>query len=187
MISPDAHDRKKTLRVWDPLVRIFHWSLVASFATAWFSSSSRDDFHQWVGLIAAGLITFRLIWGFVGTPYARFKQFIRSPLDVIRYVLAILRNSEARYIGHNPAGGLMVFALLLGIAATATTGYLMTTDTYYGDDFMQGLHSICANGMLVLIALHVGGVILASHRHKENLIKAMITGNKRGPAKNDVS
>jgi cytochrome b len=187
MIVPDAQKSTKTLRVWDPLVRIFHWSLVVSFATAWFSSSSRDDFHQWIGLIAAALISLRLIWGLIGTRYARFTQFIRSPLNVIAYLIAIFKNSEARYIGHNPAGGMMVLALLAGVAATALTGYLMTTDTYYGDEFMQGLHSLCADGMVILIILHVGGVILASRRHNENLVASMITGKKREPEAHDVN
>jgi cytochrome b len=187
MNSPDAQSPTKTLRVWDPLVRIFHWSVVASFATAWFSSSSRDDFHQWVGLLAAALITFRLLWGFIGTPYARFRQFTRSPWSVAAYLVAIIKNNEARYIGHNPAGGFMVLALLAGVAATATTGYLMTTDTYYGDDFMQGLHSLCADGMILLIIFHVGGVLLASKRHKENLIAAMLTGKKREATDSDVN
>jgi cytochrome b len=187
MASPDAQRPTKTRRVWDPFVRIFHWSLVISFAIAWFSSSSRDEFHQWIGFIAAGLITFRLIWGFVGTPYARFGQFIRSPINVLNYLSAIIKGSETRYIGHNPAGGMMVLALLAGVAATALTGWLMTTDTYYGDETMQGIHSLCANGMVVLIIAHLSGVILASRRHKENLVAAMFSGNKREAQEHDVS
>jgi cytochrome b len=186
MKNPDAQHPTKTLRVWDPLVRIFHWSLVISFTVAWFSSSSRDDFHQWIGFIAAGLISIRLIWGFIGTPYARFTQFVRSPRQVLGYLFAILKGTEARYVGHNPAGGMMVLALLTGIAATAFTGWLMTTDTYYGDETMQGIHSLCANGVVVLIIAHLGGVVLASRRHKENLVTAMLTGNKRTTADDDV-
>lgn len=186
MNNSDAPLLKKTLRVWDPLVRIFHWSLVASFAIAWFSSDTRDAFHQWIGLIAAGLISIRIIWGFIGTPYAKFAQFVHTPANVLRYIVDILSGKEARYIGHNPAGGIMVIALLSGVAATATTGWLMTTDTYYGDETMQNLHSLCANLMVLLIIVHVGGVLLASHRHKENLVKAMIIGNKRTAEHNDV-
>jgi cytochrome b len=187
MHQPDAHQPATTLRVWDPLVRLFHWALVVSFATAWVTSSSRDDTHQWLGLAAAALIAARLAWGFVGAHYARFAQFIRTPNNILSYLLAILRGTEARYIGHNPAGGIMVLALLAGVFATGLTGWLMTTDAWFGDETMQTVHSLCANGMLLLILLHMGGVIVASVRHKENLVKAMITGNKRQPQDNDVS
>ena len=187
MQQPDAQQPAKTLRVWDLAVRLFHWSLVISFATAWLTSSSRDDTHQWLGLAAATLIAVRLLWGFVGTHYARFTQFIRKPINVLSYVMAIMRGREARYIGHNPAGGMMVIALLAGVAATGVTGWLMTTDAWFGDETMQTVHSLCANGMLLLIVLHVGGVILASVRHRENLVKAMVTGNKRPPQQGDVA
>jgi cytochrome b len=187
MIQPVAHQPAKTLRVWDPLVRLFHWTLVISFATAWVTSSSRDQTHQWLGLAAATLIAIRLAWGLIGTHYARFTQFIRAPINVAAYLTAILRGREARYIGHNPAGGMMVLALLTGVASTGITGWLMTTDAWFGDETMQTVHSLCANGMLLLIALHLGGVILASVRHKENLVKAMVTGNKRPPQQGDVS
>ncbi len=175
------------LRVWDPLVRIFHWSLVASFATAWFTSSSRDETHQWIGLAAAMLIAFRLLWGFVGTPYARFSQFIRRPSAVINYLIDILKNREARYIGHNPAGGVMALALLTSISGTAFTGWLMTTDAWYGEEAMQIIHSAFAYATVFLVAGHLTGVILASYRHKENLVKAMVTGEKRPAEPIDVN
>jgi cytochrome b len=187
MKNSDAQPSAKALRVWDPLVRIFHWSLLASFAIAWFSSDSRSEFHQWIGLIAAALIAFRLVWGFVGTPYARFAQFIRSPRAVTKYLLAILRGTEARYVGHNPAGGIMVLTLLTAVAATALTGWLMTTDAWYGEEFMQGLHSLSADAVVLLVIFHVGGVILASRRHRENLVAAMVTGKKRDADKGDVA
>ena len=180
----DAHGG---VRVWEPLVRIFHWSLVASFATAWFTSTSRDETHQWIGLIAAALISFRLLWGFVGSPYARFAQFIRYPRVTLRYIIDILKNREARYVGHNPAGGMMVLALLFGIAGTALTGYLMTTDAWYGEEIMQITHSVFAYGVVILVVGHIGGVILASVRHKENLVRAMVTGNKSQAQDGDIA
>jgi cytochrome b len=180
----DAHGG---VRVWDPLVRIFHWSLVASFATAWFTSSSRDETHQWIGLIAAALIAFRLLWGFVGSPYARFAQFVRSPRVIFSYIIDIFKNREARYLGHNPAGGMMVLALLFGVSGTAFTGYLMTTDAWYGEDSMQITHSVFAYGVVLLLVGHIGGVILASVRHKENLVRAMVTGNKTQLQDGDVA
>lgn len=157
-----------------------------SFASAWLSSTSRDDTHQWIGLLAAALIAFRLMWGFIGSPYARFAQFIRNPKSTLNYLIAILRGTEARYIGHNPAGAMMVLTLLASVAATATTGWLMTTDAYFGDDVMQEFHSFCANATVVQIAVHICGVILASYRHKENLVAAMINGKKRSAVDTDI-
>jgi cytochrome b len=186
MNSPDAPTNTTRLRVWDPFVRIFHWGLVATMTAAWFSSSIRGDAHQWIGLVAATLVGLRLLWGFVGSHYAKFAQFVKGPVTTLSYVFNILRGTERRFIGHNPAGGAMVLALLLAVSATATTGYLMTTDAYYGDEFMQGLHSLCAYGTVGLIFVHLAGVVLASVRHKENLVAAMVTGHKREAAHDDV-
>ena len=174
-------------RVWDPLVRIFHWSLVASFAVAWFTPRSAEDIHHWAGYAAGGLVLMRLIWGALGTPYARFSQFVRHPKNVVGYLRAILTGSEARYIGHNPAGGMMVLALMSLMAVTAFTGWMMTTDAYFGEDWVQNLHSLSAHGLLVLVFVHVGGVVLASVRHRENLVRAMITGRKREAGAEDIA
>jgi len=165
--------------VWDPLVRLFHWSMVASFAVAWFSAARSDDIHMWAGYVAALLVAIRLLWGLAGTRHARFSDFVRSPAAVIAYLRDVAVNREARYLGHNPAGGAMIVLLLAAISVTAFTGWLETTDTYYGVQWVQDTHSYVAHGMLLLIALHLCGVALASVRHKENLVRAMITGRKR--------
>jgi cytochrome b len=99
--------------VWDPLVRLFHWSLALSFAIAWFSANAWDDLHIWAGYASGALILARVAWGVFGTPYARFSQFVRSPRSVLAYLKAIARGGEQRYVGHNPAGGAMVVALIL--------------------------------------------------------------------------
>jgi cytochrome b len=174
-------------RVWDPLVRIFHWSLVASFAVAWFTPRSAAGVHQWAGYIAGGLVLMRLLWGVLGTPYARFSQFVRHPKSVVEYLLAIIRGTEARYIGHNPAGGMMVLVLVSLMAVTSFTGWMMTTDTYFGEDWVQIAHSFSAHCLLALIFIHVSGVVLASVRHRENLVRAMITGRKREAGAEDIS
>ncbi len=183
-MTSDSEDR--WVRVWDPFVRLFHWSLVLSFATAWLSAHSWDDLHMLAGYAAGGLILLRLAWGFVGTPYARFRHFVRSPKTVIDYLKAVASGSEARHIGHNPAGGAMIVALMLGMAATAFTGYLLTTDAFWGVTWMQHLHDWSAHGLLILVAVHLAGVALASVRHRENLIHAMIVGRKRAAEAEDI-
>jgi len=165
--------------VWDPFVRLFHWSLVASFAVAWFSAARSDDVHTWAGYVAAMLVASRLVWGLVGTRHARFSDFVRSPAAVASYIRDIAAGRETRFLGHNPAGGAMILVLLAMMAATAFTGWLETTDSYYGIAWVQDTHGYLAYGLLVLVALHVAGVVLASLRHRENLVRALITGLKR--------
>lgn len=173
-----AHLPPKEVRVWDPLVRLFHWSVVACFVAAWISAENFENFHTQVGYIVAGLVGLRLIWGLIGSRYARFGDFVASPRRVLGHLRDMLRGREARYLGHNPAGGTMVVALILGLGALCFSGWLMFTDTYYGDDRVSELHGLIADGALVLIVLHLGGVAWASLRHRENLVRAMITGNK---------
>lgn len=173
-------------RVWDPFVRLFHWSLVLSFGVAWFTPRSAEAVHHWAGYAAAALILMRLLWGVVGTRYARFSQFVRDPTTVARYLSDIVTGSEARYLGHNPAGGVMVMALIAAMATTATTGWMMTTDAYFGVEWVENAHDLAAHGLLVLVLLHLGGVALASVRHRENLVGAMVTGRKHAASVGDV-
>lgn len=178
---------RATVNVWDPCVRIFHWSLVASFAVAWLSADEIKDLHEWAGYMAAALITFRLAIGFAGSRYARFTQFIRSPKETLSYTGDVIFNREARYLGHNPLGALMVVALLASTVLVAGTGWLQTTDAFWGIEWVEEAHEMLADVMLALVALHVGGVVLGSFRHGENLVRAMITGRKPAPEPGDVA
>lgn len=110
------------IKVWDPLLRIFHWSLVAAFTLAYVTEDEWQNLHVWAGYIVAGLITFRLVWGFVGPQHARFSDFLFTPATVISYLKEMVALRAKRYIGHNPAGGAMVLALLLSLAATTLSG-----------------------------------------------------------------
>ena len=129
----------------------------------------------------------RVVWGFLGPGYARFAQFVRSPEIVIGYLLAIKNGSERRYIGHNPAGGAMIVVLLAAMAATALSGWLLTTDAFWGSPALQRVHSALAQGVLALLVLHLAGVLLASLRHRENLVRAMVVGGKRAAGPTDVA
>jgi cytochrome b len=175
------------VRVWDPLVRLFHWSLVLSFAIAWLSAHSWENLHAWAGYAAGGFVVMRVAWGFVGTPYARFSQFVRPPGTVLGYLKAILRGDEPRYLGHNPAGGAMIVALMLAMVSTAFTGWLLTTDAFWGVKWMQHVHNYLAHGLLLLVGFHLAGVVLTSRRHRENLVAAMISGKKRPSEAGDIS
>ena len=177
-----------TVKVWDPFVRVFHWSLVASFAVAFLVGEERDlrTLHLWAGYSAAALVALRIVWGVLGTHYARFSQFVHRPRRIIGYAVDVAKGREARHVGHNPAGGAMVVALLLSLLGVSGTGYLMTTDAFWGSERMGEADGLLANGMLLLVALHVAGVVLESVRDRECLVKAMNTGRKWAPTEGDV-
>ena len=159
--------------------RIFHWSLVAGFLVAYVSGDEWDNLHIQVGYVVAGLIAFRLLWGLVGPRYARFSDFVYRPSRVLSYLRDTIAFRARRYLGHNPAGGAMVVALLAMIAVICGTGYLMTTDAFWGVEWVEEAHEVAVNATLVLIAAHIAGVLVASWEHSENLVRAMITGRKR--------
>jgi cytochrome b len=110
------------IRVWDPFIRIFHWSLVAGFAIAYLSGEDEGMLHVYSGYVVGILISLRLVWGFVGTRYARFSQFLYSPGEVIEYLKGLRSGKPAHYLGHNPAGSWMIFALLFSLVMTTVSG-----------------------------------------------------------------
>ena len=169
----------ETVRVWDPFVRVFHWSLVTLFAIAYATGDEVERVHIAAGYAIAGLIAVRIAWGIFGSRYARFSTFVRTPREVFAYLRDAVVFKARRYLGHNPAGGAMILALLAMLAGTCGTGYMMTLDAYWGSKWLEHVHEVLANLTVALIVLHVLGVLAASFEHGENLIKAMITGWKR--------
>lgn len=176
----------RTVRVWDPFVRVFHWSQAALIAVAWLTEDGPKTLHQTAGYIIAGMLALRVVWGFVGPRHARFSDFVRGPSTVLGYMRAMVAGREPRYLGHNPAGGAMVVALLLTVAGTAMTGWLQTTDAFWGSSVMEEIHETLASLILVLVAAHLGGVTVASMRHDENLARSMVDGRKR-PLETDAT
>lgn len=174
-----------SVKVWDPLVRIIHWSLVGLFAVAFLSGDESERLHLVAGYTIAGLVALRILWGFIGTRYARFSNFVRGPREVATFLKQSARLEAPRHLGHNPAGGAMILALLAVLVGLSVTGHLMTTDAFWGSEAMEDVHEVLANLMLVLIGLHVLGVAVASLEHGENLVRAMMTGRKR-PLDNDT-
>lgn len=169
-----------TVRVWDPLVRIFHWTLVVAFIVAYVTHE--DGFstaHLTAGYVIAGLVAFRLIWGFVGGRYARFTDFVTGPGPVFRYLRGLVSRSAPDYLGHNPAGGAMVILLLILLIVISVTGWLMTTTAFYGSGTLEEIHEGAVNIALICVFLHIAGVIWSSIAHRENLVRAMFTGRKR--------
>ncbi|QRM56551.1 cytochrome b/b6 domain-containing protein [Sinorhizobium sp. BG8] len=176
-----------TVKVWDPYVRMFHWGLAGTFVVAWLTADELRDMHEFAGYAAGALVASRLLMGLVGSRYARFRQFVRSPGMVVAYAAAMVRKREPRYIGHNPLGGIMVIVLIAMMAALSLTGWMQTTDTYWGVEWVENLHETLANVLLGCVALHLCGVAYESVRHRENLVAAMVSGSKRKPDVGDVA
>ncbi|MCB1800449.1 MAG: cytochrome b/b6 domain-containing protein [Gammaproteobacteria bacterium] len=160
--------------VWDPFVRVFHWSLVAAYVVAWLSAEELAALHERAGYFIAVLIVLRVAWGLVGTMHARFSDFLAGPRQTFAYLGSLLHGGPRHYLGHNPAGGWMVVSLLLCLALVVFSGVMMGL---YGERW-EDLHEGAANLSLVLVVVHVSGVVVAGWLHRENLIRAMVTGYK---------
>ena len=167
----------KRTQVWDLGVRLIHWATVSSVALAYLMAEDRG-LHRLLGYAVLALVGFRLIWGLVGGHHARFVNFVPGPRRFVGYVVDIAKAREARHLGHNPAGAVMIVALLLTLLGVGGTGYMMGLDAYFGIEWVEDSHKALVNLLLVLVGLHVGGVVLSSRRHRENLVLAMVTGQK---------
>ncbi|MCX8101198.1 MAG: cytochrome b/b6 domain-containing protein [Geminicoccaceae bacterium] len=167
------------VRVWDPFVRIGHWTLASAVAIAWLAHEGPVVLHESAGYLALAVVALRLVWGFVGPARARFSDFVRGPAATLAYARAVFACREPRVLGHNPLGAWMILALLATVAVTGVSGWLLDTDAFFGSEPVETVHALAANLLLGLIPLHVLGVILASRRHGENLVLAMLTGRKR--------
>ena len=165
--------------VWDRVVRIVHWSLVIAVPIAYLTHGGLLGAHRAAGYWIAAMAALRIVWGFVGTPHARFVDFAPSPARLAKYLAQLVRGREARHIGHNPAGGAMIVVLLALLFAVSVTGFSLDTQSYRDDRSLHAVHDLLADALIVCVVVHVVGVLYASARHRENLIRAMFSGRKR--------
>jgi cytochrome b len=177
--AEQASSPPRRVLVWDPVVRSFHWFIVTACFSDIFILDDGRMWHRFIGYGVMAALLVRVIWGVVGSKHARFADFIPSPTSLCSYVENLLRGTERRYLGHNPAGSVMILLLLTLLASVSITGWMLTLDTYFGDERLEDLHEGLANTILVLAALHVGAALYESLRHNENLIMSMINGYKR--------
>lgn len=185
--------RSDKIYIWDPLVRIFHWTLVIAFSIAFISEDDYLMIHSWAGYTILSLLIIRILWGFVGTKHAKFSDFVFSKQDITQFIKDTFSLKAKRYLGHNPAGGAMVILLILSVLLTGCSGlilfaieegqgplaFLLSEVSSSWGDIVEEIHEFFANFTLFLIAVHVAGVIIESLIHSENLIKSMFTGTKR--------
>jgi cytochrome b len=213
--TPDENAVTTTVRVWDIFVRVFHWTVVVAFFVAYFTEDDLLTLHVWAGYTIGILVIMRALWGFVGPKHARFRDFVFGPIKVWTYLVSLVTFRARRYLGHSPAGGVMVLALLAGLVATVWTGlelYAIEDNAgplarapiqnvelvqfapippaharqgaddearrVDGDELWEDLHETMADLTLFLVIVHIGGVVLASLVHRENLVRSMISGYK---------
>ncbi|WP_348945943.1 cytochrome b/b6 domain-containing protein [Chitinibacter sp. FCG-7] len=166
------------IKVWDPVVRLLHWTLALAVLIN-FLNEGGDSWHRWEGYAAAALVISRIIWGFIGSRYARFSDWFPLPSRLFPYIQSLLRGEHPRYLGHNPVGAVMMLFLLVMVLGMAMTGYLMGTDAFWGEEWLEELHEVLAYTLLGGVGLHVLAAVIESYRHKESLPAAMLHGYKR--------
>lgn len=166
--------------VWDAPVRVFHWLMVLSFAGTWLTAESERwrQIHVTLGYTMAGLVVFRIFWGLIGTRHARFSSFVRGPAAAARYVATALSGQPEHHTGHNPAGAIAIVGLLVLALMVTATGWADYQDL--GGHWLEEVHEAAASAMLGVVGVHLAGVLLSSWLHRENLVRAMITGRKSG-------
>lgn len=200
-------NKNDTTPVWDIFVRVFHWAIVGLVLLSFVSGEFELGIHPYSGYAIFILVVSRVIWGVVGTQYARFSNFIYTPSTVIQYLKSIIKGSPKRFLGHNPAGGLMVLALLICLATTALSGMklygieegegpfaqqtssltqIKTThkehhekEEHDDEEFWEEVHEASINLLFLLVLFHIIGVVVASKQHNENLVQAMLSGEKK--------
>lgn len=180
------------IKVWDPLVRFFHWALVSAFIIAYITEEDFLSIHSWAGYLILSLLCIRFVWGFIGTRYARFSDFAYSTSNIVQFLKDTLRLNAKRYLGHNPAGGAMVFLLMFSLLITTVSGVVLlgaeeqagpvalwfTQPESKWADVLEEVHEFFANFSVFLVFVHVAGVLVESLIHKENLVSSMINGFK---------
>jgi cytochrome b len=171
---------RQLILVWDMPVRVFHWLLVICFAGAWLTSESErlQMIHYAFGYTACLLVLIRLVWGVIGTRYARFSQFLKSPKVVLEHFMAMLRGRPHHDVGHNPAGGLVMIALMLLILVIGLSGYLSVKEVL--GNFSGEIHESVASLALAIVILHILAAIVMSMLEKQNLVRSMVNGKKQG-------
>ena len=174
------------VKVWDPLVRVFHWSLVLAFGANALLTDPESNLHEWIGYVALALVGLRFVWAVIGPRHARFAAFPPAPRRALRPLRAVLKGDRTVHLSHNPLGALMAYNLWLTVIALGVTGYMMTTLTFFGVEWVEDAHELLFNWLILSVALHVAGVAFDSWRSGGNLARSMVTGRKRIPLGTNV-
>jgi len=166
------------IKVWDPVVRVFHWSLVVGFTANALFTDAESALHEWVGYGIGALILARILWGLIGTRHARFTDFPPSVGGAMGQLAEIASARRRAHVGHSPLGALMIYNLLATILAICVTGYMMTTLAFFGVEWVEEVHEALVSWAELSVALHIAAVVFESRRLGINLPKSMVTGYK---------
>jgi len=170
----------ETLRLWDPLVRLFHWSLAGVFVANYFFTEAGESWHVWLGYYAMAWLAIRVGWGFVGSPAARWADFWPTRRRLTEHLQALIARRPYHRLGHSPLGALVMILMMACMAGLGLSGFLMEeVDYFWGSDVLEEIHELLANGLLLLVVLHLAAALLESVRLHENLPLSMITGKRR--------
>ena len=170
--------QRQPIKVWDPLVRLLHWSLVVLFTSNALFTDPESRTHRMVGFMIVGLLALRLFWGLAGTEYARFSSFPPSPRAAIGQVREMLGWQSRAHAGHSPLGALMIYNLILTIGLIALSGWMMTTNRWFGIEWVEELHEAAVTWAEISVVAHIAAVFVESLRLRINLPKSMVTGYK---------
>lgn len=176
----------RDIAVWDPLVRLIHWSVALAILLNGTIVDEESEVHEWIGYAALGLVGLRLVWALVGPKHARFSAFPPSPARAIRHLKAMKAGDRSIHLSHNPLGALMVYNIWACVIGIGVTGYMMTTVAYFGVEWVEEVHEAIFNWLVVSVALHIAGVVFDSRRSGVNLVRAMLNGRKTVPRGRDV-
>ena len=171
----------RNIMVWDPLVRLIHWSLAIAILLNGAIVDEESSLHEWIGYFAVGLIGVRLIWGLIGSSHARFSAFPPNPVTAILHLVALSRGDKTVHLSHNPIGALMAYNIWLTVLLLGITGYMMGTISFFGVDWVEEAHEMAFNWLVFSIILHIGGVMFDTWRTGVPIVSAMINGRKRIP------
>ena len=176
--SPST-SKTRHVKVWDILVRVTHWTVAAGIMANLLFTEDGSDLHAYVGYTVVGLVVIRLLWGLVGTRYARFTDFFPTPTRIKNHLSVLsIRRVDEQHLGHNPLAAIMMLSLWVVIIGLGITGYLMEAEIFGGADLLEEVHELLANSLYLLVPLHIVAAIAMSYWQRQNLIKAMITGKK---------
>lgn len=183
--SPST-SKTRQVKVWDIVVRFTHWAVAAGIMANLLFTEDGSDLHTYVGYTVVGLVVIRLLWGLVGTRYARFTNFFPTSTRIKNHISALsVRRVDEQHLGHNPLAAIMMLSLWAVIIGLGITGYLMESTIFSNiellgnKDFLEEVHELLANSLYLLVPLHIVAAIAMSYWQRQNLIKSMITGKKR--------
>ena len=175
-----ADIKPSVIRLWDPLVRLFHWSLAGIFVANYWINETGEGWHKWLGYIAIVWLCVRFVWGFIGKGAARWSDFFPTYTRLKLHIGSLIKGKAYHRMGHSPLGALVMIFMMLLVFVLGISGFMMEElDYFWGEDWVQNLHKWSANTLLVVVFVHITAALYESYKLKENLPLSMLTGKRK--------